>query len=109
MKHVAAHQGIRQVGMLYEHAGAFACRGCKPVAYPCQSEDKHARTLRRVGQFRERLGWERGAILPEGERPYYMNQSTYARLSEQIDVLTEQALATTAKRLRRTVKRVQGR
>ena len=98
----------RSAATLYDHAGAFACRVCKPVAYPCQSEDKHTRTLRRVGQLRERLGWERGVISPEGARPRYMNQSTYARLSEQIDVLTEQALATTAKRLRRKVRSMQG-
>jgi hypothetical protein len=43
-------------------------------------------------------------IQPAGQRPFHMNRATFERITTQIDVLTEQALGVTSKRLERTVR-----
>jgi hypothetical protein len=99
----------RSAALLYAHDKSFACRVCKPVAYRCQSESRYYRTLRRAGKLRERLGWQRGVVQAEGQRPFYMNRTTFERITTQIDALANQALGMTTKRLERNVRSLKGR
>ncbi|WPL18009.1 hypothetical protein Thiowin_03057 [Thiorhodovibrio winogradskyi] len=99
----------RSAALIYGHDRFFGCRVFKPVAYRCQSESRYDRTLRRAGKLRERLGWQRGVIQPVGQRPFYMNRTTFERITTQIDELTHQALGVTNKRLEWTIHGLEGR
>lgn len=69
----------RRVALLYGRE-VLACRHCHGISYPCQRETTDDRVFRRIERLRERLGWGRGVLNGEGEKPKHMHWSTFSRL-----------------------------
>jgi hypothetical protein len=68
---------------LYSHGGAFLCRWCLNLAYPCQSESKGDRAARRANKVRIKLNGNEGILTPIPDKPKSMHWRTYSRLREQ--------------------------
>lgn len=71
----------RRAAILYSiSAGKFACRKCRRLAYPSQSETMSDRGHRAANNLRRRLGWKVGIANPEGGKPKWMHQATFDKL-----------------------------
>lgn len=71
----------RRAAILYSiSAGKFACRKCRRLAYPSQSEAVGDRAHRAANNIRRRLGWKVGIAHPEGDKPKWMRQATFDKL-----------------------------
>lgn len=70
----------RRVGSLYARAEYFLCRHCYNLAYSCQKESAHDRSLRTVRNIRRRLGASENVMAPFPRKPKGMHWRTYSRL-----------------------------
>lgn len=82
-----------RVALLYSGRGRYACRHCFQLAYRSQRETQEDLAARRANRIRDRLGWPRGVLNPQGERPKGMHMSTYYRLLDQHNRHSMQAFA----------------
>lgn len=81
----------RRVAVL--HGGrVFACRACHRLAYRSQRETEDARTMRRVGTIRRKLGWAPGILNSDGGKPKGMHWRTYWRLYGRYNEASARAL-----------------
>ena len=62
------------------YAPDLRCRRCTGLSYRSQSESDGMRAVRRANSLRRALGWCRGIIHGQGERPKNMHLITYRRL-----------------------------
>ena len=86
---------VRQVAVLYQRAGRFACRLCQRVAYSSQAEDAMTRTWRQQRRIEETIG-------EDWQRPSGMRHRTYARLLDRLEDCQQkrdEAFCVTAARL----------
>lgn len=89
----------RRVALLYlGRAGIFACRHCYNLAYACQRESRDDRFARQADKIRDKLGWHRGILNPNGSKPKGMHWKTYWRLRAKHDSCVDVALLGIAKR-----------
>ena len=82
----------RRVAILY-CGGIFACRHCYRLAYASQREMTFDRAIRRADSIRDRLGWERGLLAPNGDKPKGMRWRTYLHLLQEHERWSSLALA----------------
>ncbi|NJA07257.1 hypothetical protein HC024_16200 [Methylococcaceae bacterium WWC4] len=68
------------------------------LAYACQRETKDDRFARRADKIRDKLGWHRGILNPNGTKPKGMHWKTYWRLRAEHDGCVNVALLGIAKR-----------
>lgn len=76
----------RRVALLYAVGSGFLCRRCCNLVYPCQSENRDTRLLRRSQNIRQRLGAQGlpfGSLPP---KPRGMHWRTHGRLWEEAQV-----------------------
>ena len=76
----------RRVAILYA-GDIFACRRCQQLVYMSQQESRSSRTIRKVNQIRERLGWSMGFANGYGEKPPNMHWRTFDSLIAKHDML----------------------
>lgn len=75
----------RRVGKLYLGQRYFLCRQCLRLAYACQSEERHYRTMRQADKRRVALGGEPGTAALPPRKPKGMHWKTYIRVMDAID------------------------
>lgn len=83
----------KRTGVLY-CAGSYVCRHCIGANYHSQLQQPVDRIYSKLNALRERLGWQVGIIHGIGERPKGMHHSTYNRLLNQYEQLTDKLLRT---------------
>jgi hypothetical protein len=101
----------RRVAILYRsRPGLLCCRHCNRLVYACQREDEGDRAMRQVDKIRRKLGWPQGYASPNGDKPKGMHWRTYARLTSELRLATEAAMAgldATIERVRQQVERLE--
>lgn len=83
----------KRVGMLY-CAGIYVCRHCIGTNYQTQLQQPIDRIYNKLNVIRARMGWQVGVIHGIGERPKGMHNSTYKRLLNEYEQLTDKLLRT---------------
>lgn len=83
----------KRVAVLY-CAGIYVCRLCIGANYQSQLETKTDRIYSKLNALRERLGWSVGIINGIGGKPHYMHHSTYERLINEYEQLTDKLIRT---------------
>jgi hypothetical protein len=81
----------RRVAILY-CVGIFACRHCCRLVYASTREDEADRVTRRADRIRSLLGWKPGVFNGPGDKPKWMRQRTFARLTTRHDAYLAQTL-----------------
>ncbi len=71
----------------------FACRTCKRIAYPSQSEDPRFRPTRRLQAIRESLGGSANLTLPFPPKPKGMHWRTYDQAHAKAQRFEQRTLA----------------
>jgi len=89
----------RRAAILYG-AGIFACRRCYQLVYQSQRETSDDRILRRAHKIREKLGWKRGILNPNGPKPKEMHWDTYVKLVQTHDAIVNRVLLQLNERFR---------
>ncbi|MGY6278121.1 hypothetical protein [Methylomonas sp. MgM2] len=89
----------RRVALLYlGPSGIFACRHCYDLAYKSQRESRSDRSARRADNIRDKLGWHRGVLNPDGSKPKGMHWKTFYKLKAEHDNHAQHVLVDIAKR-----------
>jgi hypothetical protein len=73
-------------------AGLYVCRHCIGANYGSQLQQPVDRLFSRADAIRQRLEWQRGIANPQGGRPRYMHHSTYERLINEHEQLTDKLI-----------------
>lgn len=74
---------------LYIDGQRVGCRDCLKLRYAAQHENARGRMTLRVNRLRQRLGWPTGFASFSGGKPRGMHWSTYDRLAEELERLTD--------------------
>ena len=83
----------KRVGMLY-CAGLYVCRHCIGANYQTQLQQPIDRIYIKLNAIRARMSWQVGVIHGIGERPKGMHNSTYNRLLNEYEQLTDKLIRT---------------
>ncbi|MFC6205228.1 hypothetical protein ACFPZK_10975 [Psychrobacter urativorans] len=75
-------------------AGTYVCRHCIGANYQTQLQQPIDRIYSKLNAIRARMGWQVGVIHGIGERPKGMHHSTYNRLLNEYEQLTDKLLRT---------------
>jgi len=67
----------------------FACRHCGGLAYATQNKGVGDRASSKANKIRRKLGWPVGILNDTGGKPKGMHWSTYLRLTEKHDALSQ--------------------
>lgn len=83
----------KRVSVLY-CASLYVCRHCISANYGSQLQQPIDRIYSKLNALRERLGWQVGIIHGISERPKGMHHSTYNRLVNEYEQLTDKLIRT---------------
>ena len=78
---------------------SIGCRQCRGLVYESQRESDCSRSSRAADKLRDRLGWKRGFLHGEGNRPKGMHRTTFERLSAMHHEVSQRALRAIAKQI----------
>ena len=79
--------------VLFERpGGGFGCLGCMDLHYRRQRISKKAAGVARAEAMRARLGWRPGILRGPGDKPKFMQWTTFEKLLEEYVELTEPIL-----------------
>lgn len=81
----------RRAAVLY-CAGSYVCRHCIGANYQTQLIQPIDRLFKRVAVVRARLGWQQGIAHGKGSKPLGMHHSTYSKLVNEHDKLTQKII-----------------
>ena len=80
-------------------AGLYVCRHCIGANYGSQLQQPIDRLFSRLHTIRQRLGWQAGIAHGIGERPKGMHHSTYNKLMNEHEQLTDKVWQSTLDKL----------